>query len=91
MTDQKWGVVDVLSWEGWGRGNEAGRIARSLWVIQIKEDGSLVYSGDARDGEMEFGRYLRGGQKASDHHLEMRGRERTMGGSRASTLGQDEW
>ena len=40
---------------------------------------------------MEFGRYLRGGQKASDHHLEMRGRERTMGGSRASTLGQDEW
>ena len=47
-----------MSWEGWGRGNEAGRIARSLWVIQIKEDGSLVYSGDARDGEMEFGRYL---------------------------------
>lgn len=40
---------------------------------------------------MEFGRYLGGGQKASDHHLEMRGRERTMGSSRASTLGQDEW
>lgn len=36
---------------------EAGRVARSLWVIQVREDGGLVYSGDDRDGEMEFGRY----------------------------------
>ena len=39
-----------------GESQEAGRIARSVWVIEIKKDGGLVYSGDDRDGEMEFGR-----------------------------------
>lgn len=39
---------------GWEERQEAERVA--LWVIQIREDGSLVYSGEDRDGEIEFGR-----------------------------------
>lgn len=66
---------------GGGESQEAGRIARSLWVIEIREDGGLVYSGDDRDGEMEFGRYLGGRQRASDHCLEVSRRERIMGSS----------
>lgn len=53
---------------GGGQKQEAGRLARSLWVTQIRENGGLVYNDD-RDGVMEFERYLGGGQRASDHHF----------------------
>lgn len=55
-------------------------------MIKVREDDGLVYSGDHRDGEMEFERYLERRDRASDPSLEVRRRRGIMGGSWSSTL-----
>lgn len=39
-----------MDWGWWGR---VQGVARSPWVIQVREDGGFVSSGDSRDDEMD--------------------------------------
>lgn len=49
-------------------------------MIKVREDDGLVYSGDYRDGEMEFERYLGRRDRVFDFSLEVRRRRGIMGG-----------